>query len=445
MSSEIDALYGRKFARSAVESSCLTSVLAGGAAHDGWRMRPFGVIVDRADGPYKWTVDGERLIDFWMGHGALLFGHGFGPVVDAVRSQALKGTHFGASHPLQREWAQLVRDLVPGAERVRFTASGTEATLLALRAARAVTGRKVVLKFDGHFHGWHDASMAHFVSADASGLDSSSEEDTSVVADGSLEGLKASLDDRVAAVIIEPGGGGSGALPWSAEFLADLHEATRGNGSVLIFDETVSGFRYSPGGVQALAGVVPELTVLGKILAGGLPGAALAGRAAVMDSFGDGMSIDGRSIKVPHTGTFNANPLSAAAGVTMLRHLADGAAQSYVSRRAEELARGINAAAERSGVDVGAYQQGGIFHLMIGAHAGGLAIGPSEGAFILARLNAEAYASLRKALLLHGVDMHPVHGWLATAHSPDIVEQAVKAFAMAFEILRNESALPLLA
>src|SRR5437016_2034349 len=232
---DIDSRYSRKFARSASESSCLTSLLAGGAAHDGWRMRPFGVIVERADGPYKWTLDGERLIDLWMRHGALLFGHGFGPVVEAVRRQAIKGTQFGAAHPLQREWAELVRDLVPGAERIRFTASGTEATMLAFRAARALTGRRIVLKFDGHFHGWNDPSLAHFVSADAAGIDPGSEESTRVVPDGSLDELKAALDESVAAVILEPGGGGSGALPWSARFLTDVQAATCNNGSILIF------------------------------------------------------------------------------------------------------------------------------------------------------------------------------------------------------------------
>jgi glutamate-1-semialdehyde 2,1-aminomutase len=157
------------------------------------------------------------------------------------------------------------------------------------------------------------------------------------------------------------------------------------------------------------------------------------------------MSLSGRSIKVPHTGTFNANPLSAAAGIAMLRHLADGTPQTQVARNAEALVATIEAAARAAGVDVGAYQQGGILHVMIGARTGGYPSKPSGGVFNLARVNARAYDGLRKALLVHGVDMHSVHGWLATVHSAEVIEEIGSAFAGAFDLLRRESAVPCLA
>ncbi len=295
-------------------------------------------------------------------------GHGFPPVVEAVRRQVELGTHYGACHELEVRWAELVRDLVPSARRVRFTASGTEATALALRIARAYNGRPVVIKVDGHYHGWHDEAMAHCYPTQQAGFNAGAVAQVHY-ADPIDPGpaIRRLARGNVAAVILKPGGGSSGGLPWSKEFLEALCAAATKHHAVLIFDEAVSSFRHSVGGVQQVSGVVPDLTTLAKVLCGGLPGGAVAGRVDIMAVLGAGTRVSGRPARVPHTGTFNANPLSAAAGLAMLEHIADGVAQETARRAAERLAAGINREAERHGVDVFAYTNGtSIYHLLIG-------------------------------------------------------------------------------
>lgn len=408
--------------------------LAGGVAHDSWQLDPHPVFMERASGPFKWDVDGGRFVDYWMGHGSLLLGHGFPPVVAAVRAQATQALHLGASHPLQVEWAERVCELVPSAERVRFTASGTEGTLLALRIARAFTGRPVVVRFDGHFHGWHDEVLAHFYPPTSAGLTAEAGANVAVASPFDVEDAIALLEgDDVAAVILEPGGGGSGALPWDTAMLATLREATRTAGALLVFDEVVSGFRYHPGGVQGLCGVLPDLTVLAKIMAGGLPGGAVTGSAEVMTVFGTGTTVGDRRAAVPHLGTFNANPLSASAGVAMLDHVGDGAAQSVAAAAASDLARQVNAAAGGVGVDVRLYAESSTFHIMIGAVGRGFPIAPSAAVVTLAAARPELYATLRRALLLEGVDSHPVHGWVSAAHDEATIRVTAESFARAFE------------
>lgn len=432
--------YAERFSGSAAMSRRAERVVAGGTQHDSWRLQPFPVYFSEARGPFKWDIDGHRLVDCWMGHGALLFGHGYRPVVDAVARQLVRGTHLGGAHDLEVRWAELVCELIPSAERVRFTSSGTEATQLALRVARAFTGRNHIVKLDGHFHGWHDEALAHFVEPASAGLNAGALEGISIGDPWSVASIARLLaEEPTAAVILEPGGGGSGALPWSPDFLQELRQATREHGTLLIFDEVVSGFRYSSGGVQQLCGVTPDLTVLGKILAGGLPGAAVAGRADVMAVFGAGTTGAGGPAKVAHTGTFNANPLSAAAGIAALERVGDGAAQEAAASAAETLARLVNEAARANDVDVCLYTQSSIFHVLIGARRAGSPLGPSASAMTLYKAHANSYDTLRRALLVEGVDCHPLHGWLSAAHDASAVHEAAAAFDRAFRQLHRST------
>lgn len=419
----------------------LPAVLAGGAAHDLWLFPENPVLWERADGVFKWDVKGRRFVDLWMGHGALLMGHGFGPVVDAVREAVTRGTHLSGTHRLQIEWAERIVKLVPCAERVRFTASGTEATLLAMRVARAYTGRPRILSLEGHFHGWHDESIAHSISSTHAGLNPFVIQGVLTVSQFAMEpiaGLLARGD--VAAVILEPGGGGAGALPWSSDMLRELRELTSRHGALLIFDEVISGFRYAPGGVQALAGVTPDLAALGKIVCGGVPGGALAGSARVMSVFGHGTAAaDGDRARIRHSGTFNGNPLSCAAGIAMLDHVADGEAQARARDATATLVQGVNRAAERHGVDVRMFAQSSVFHVMIGAVASGLAVEPSAAALTLYAAHGDRYGLLRNALLQHGIDCHPLHGWMSARHDADVIAMTVDAFEQAFASLHGTS------
>lgn len=437
------AAYEKKYALSKTFSLRARKVIAGATTHDRRGFGPFGVYIDRAQGARKWDVAGNPFIDYWMGHGALLQGHGFGPIVEAITSQAQKGTHFGACHPLEVRWTELVRDMIPSAERVRFTASGTEATLLALRVARAYTGRNLILKFDGHFHGWHDEAMAHFYAEEQAGFNPGTVGEVALASpedwDGTLNWLES---NNVAAVILEPGGGAAGGLPWGADYLQRLREATRDHGTLLIFDEVVTGFRHSPGGVQQEVNVLPDITTLAKILCGGLPGGAVGGRADVMAVFGEGTRRGDRWAQIPHTGTFNANPLSAAAGIAMLESVRDGRPQQRAKRAAEALAAGVNACADKHGVDVHFYTNGtSIYHILIGAHQSGAPLGPSVAVTHLHRQHPEKYALLRRALLVAGVDTHPVHGWVSAVHDDAVIEETVAAFDAAFRQLSQVPAM----
>ena len=281
--SRIEAAYREHTRRSAALAREAQELFPSGITHDGRRLNPYTIYVDRAEGPRKWDVDGNEYVDYFGGHGALLLGHHHSEIDRAVAGALARGTHFGASHEGEVRWAQAVKALVPSTERVRFTASGTEATHLALRVARAATGRRKVVRFRTHFHGWHD-HMAHGFASHFDGTPTP----------GVLEGVAGSVilldpddesamretfaqDPDIAAVILEPTGASFGLVPVRPSFLEALREASEAAGAVLVFDEVVTGFRVSPGGAQGEFGILPDLSTFAKILAGGLPGGALGG------------------------------------------------------------------------------------------------------------------------------------------------------------------------
>ena len=314
------------------------AVLAGGATHVARSYRPH-LFVASAKGARKTLVDGRELVDYTMGHGALLLGHAHPLLVEAVRAQVAQGTHFGASSLREIEWAELVVRLVPSVERLRFTSSGTEATMLALRLARAATGRDLVAKVRDHFHGWHDAVSidvdpeGHVVKPP--GVPGATAALTRVIDPDRLDGLEQALaDGRVAALIVEPSGAHYGRTPMPEGWCAAARRVCDATGTLLVFDEVVSGFRVRPGGMQELLGIRPDLTCLAKILGGGLPAGAVGGRADVMEQVAVNPA---GAVRVAHPGTYNANPLSAAAGCAMLTAIADGKAQQQAAATATEL------------------------------------------------------------------------------------------------------------
>ena len=411
--------------------------------HDNRRMQPFPLYVDRAEGAFKWDVDGRRYIDYWMGHGALLLGHNPPAVRDAVREQAGKGTHYGACHPKEVEWGEWVQRLVPSAERIRFTASGTEATHMAVRLARAFTGRKHVVKFAGHFHGWHEGLeigvRAPYEAGPEAGQLAEVVALVTVLPPNDISAVRERLEDGdVAAVIVEPTGGHFGAVPMPAAFVRALRTETLRAGTLLIFDEVVTGFRVAPGGAQQLLGVKPDLTTLAKILAGGLPGGAVVGREDVLAFLA---TRPGRP-KVAHHGTFNANPLTAAAGVAMLSAVADGSAIRTANAQAATLRHGINEVLAREAVSWKVYGEHSDWKIFFGAEAP-----PRDGddqsvaGVDWRRLDGKDPArsrALRQALILHGVDFNGGRGLVSTCHTDDVIEDTVAAFETAIRSMKEE-------
>jgi glutamate-1-semialdehyde 2,1-aminomutase len=427
--------WARENPRSAALHARARRLLPGGVTHDVRLAAPFPVAVGRADGARKWDADGHELICYVMGHGALLLGHGHPAVVAAVREQATRSFHPGACHELESEWAEAVIRLVPSAERVRFTSSGTEATLLALRLARAGTGRGKVIKLAGHFHGWHDqvaiGTDPPFDGPDTAGLPPGIVSSVvTVPADpAALAGALAEGD--VAAVILEPSGAAWGTVPLPDGFLQAARRLADESGALLVFDEVVSGFRWAPGGVQELSGVRPDLTALGKILAGGMPGGAVCGRADVLDHLG-GLRDDPR--RVAHPGTHNAHPLSAAAGVTALDLVASGEAQDKAARLAASLRDELTSVFERCGVAGRAYGESSTFHLLLGP------AGPEElaPATLKSWLTPPVSSALHCGMLREGVHLFHGSGFLSTAHSERDVEQTAAALAATLPQLQAE-------
>ena len=241
--------------------------------HDNRRMQPFPLYVDRADGAYKWDVDGRRSSTTGWGTARSSSATTRPAVRDAVCEQALKGTHYGACHVKEVEWGEWVCRLVPSAQRVRFTGTGTEATHLALRLARAFTGKRHVVKFAGHFHGWHEGLEVGVRPPYAAEAEAGQLPEVvglvSVLTPNDIAAVRERLAvGDVAAVILEPTGGHFGSVPAPASFVAALREETRRAGALLIFDEVVTGFRVAPGGAQQALGITPDLTTLAKILLG---------------------------------------------------------------------------------------------------------------------------------------------------------------------------------
>ena len=425
--------FAQRFPRSLAEFQRATGSLPAGITHDSRHFAPYPIYVDHAAGPRKWTIDGPELVDYWMGHGALLLGHSHPAMVEAVQAQVARGTHYSACHELEMAWAELVVRLVPSAERVRFTSSGTEATLLALRLARAFTGRSKVIKFQGHFHGWHDylayGISPPFDAPNSAGIPAEVLSTVLLAPPNDLGAVRAHLDAHpdVAAVILEPGGGSNGVIPPDLEFLHSLRALTARRGVVLIFDEVITGFRYARGGAQERYGITPDLTTLAKIVAGGLPGGAVTGRADILEylDYHDDDPEWNRHARIGHQGTFNANPLSAGAGIACLTQVATGEPNRLADARGTELREGLEGVLARRGVPGWVNGESSVFHIVL-AEPGQRRPGSPADLFRYTR--GPVATALRQAMLLEGVDLMHTGALVSAAHTAKDIAFTVKAF-----------------
>jgi glutamate-1-semialdehyde 2,1-aminomutase len=381
-------------------------VLPGGATHRARSYEP-RIYVARSSGSRKWLVDGTEYIDYTMGHGSLLLGHAHPAVVHAVREQVARGTHYGAANPLEIEWAELIASLVPSAEKVRFTASGTEAAMLAIRVARVATGRERVVKLDEHFHGWSDVVSPFLDAAGTTrtppGVPEAIGALTTVVSSTDTSALAAALAGHdVAAVILEPSGAHYGAIPLDAAYIAAARAACDATGTLLIFDEVVTGFRVAPGGMQSVLGITPDLTILGKIMAGGLPGGAVTGRSDLLELFTN---------TIAHAGTYNANPLSAVAGIATLRLVADGEPQRIAETYAINLECAWADALISAGIRGRVWRMSSIVHLKLD--------------------DAAAQANIANAMRAERIDLLNTSAFCSSVHTSADLERTRAAFARA--------------
>jgi len=339
--------YEAKFAKSKEMFARSEGMVPRGVAHDAWQVSPFPLFMTRAEGSHIWDVDGNEFIDYFGGHGGKMLGHAHPVVIRAAQEQLGRGVQFGTCCDLMLDWAGIIQKLVPSAERVEFTNSGTEAIMLGVRLARAYTGRKKIIRFQFHFAGAYDAVTVGykkpFQVSVSGGILPSAVEDTIVLPMNEEAVLEVALRNRdVAAVMVEAAGASSGVIGIKPSFYQTMRELTEKYGSLLLFDEIVTGFRYSPGGVQAAVGVTPDLTTLGKGITGVMPGAgAIVGKKNVMEMFLFKDERWNRYKRVSHFGTFNANPLCAATGIAYLNVIATGQPTRDANRNARKLRDGM--------------------------------------------------------------------------------------------------------
>jgi glutamate-1-semialdehyde 2,1-aminomutase len=414
--------------------------LAGGVSSDARRsVQPVPLFVSHAAGARLWDVDENEYLDYVLGQGPLILGHTHPVIIAAVKAQLDRGQVYSAQHELEVEVAARVCRLVPGAERLRFNSVGSEAVHAAWRLARAFTGREKILKFEGHYHGWFDSALysvgpalaaAGPVQAPATvpgtrGQARSTAGDVVIAPWNDLEILAAILDshpNEIAAVCMEPILCNSGCIAPLPGYLAGVQALCRKHGCLLIFDEVITGFRLAPGGAQAYLGVTPDLTILGKAIAGGFPLSCLAGRAEVMDLISRG--------EVGHAGTFNSNPVVMAAAAATLGELETNAATIYPRLFAlgQRLMAGIRQAAGRAGRPLLVDGPGPVFNLYFTDQ-------PAVRNYRdYARCDLAAMARLHTALLDRGVNMVG-RGlfFLSAAHTEADIDETISAVAEALE------------
>jgi glutamate-1-semialdehyde 2,1-aminomutase len=390
------------------------------------------LFIDRGEGPYLFDVDGNRYIDYVLSWGPLILGHAHGHVVQRLQEAASRGTSFGAPSPLETALAEKIQSFMPSMEMLRFVNSGTEATMSALRLARAYTGRNKIVKFEGCYHGHADMLLVQAGSGvatlnlpDSPGVPPSTISDTLVARYNDLDSVKDIFriyPDQIAAVIIEPVAGNMGTVPPVDGFLQGLRSLTRKQHSLLIFDEVMTGFRVHPGGAQSLFNVEPDLTTLGKVIGGGLPVGAYGGRREIMERVAP-------AGPVYQAGTLSGNPLAMTAGLATLEVLSTPGLWAQLETSAEKLETGLRQAAGAAQKPVHVRRVGTMFCLFFTTQ-------PVRDWNMVKQSNTHFYATYFREMLAHGVYMAPSQfetAFISVAHQDDVITQTIEA---AYEALK---------
>lgn len=406
---------------------------------------PFPMVVKRASGARLWDADDNEYLDCMLGFSVMILGNAPDEVQAAIREALPRGTHYGQCHEHEYAFARLICDMVPGIDKVSFCNSGTEATMYALRLARATTGRPLVAKFEGGYHGTHDLLAASFgrpgpgaelcgpvqdpaAIPESPGLAEGAWKDTIVLPynhPAAFDKIRRHAS-RLAGVIVEPVLGAGGTIPASKEFLTELRHITRQIGALLIFDEVITGFRLAPGGAQEFYGVTPDVSTYGKVAGGGLPFGAVGGTAEAMRL----MEYDVEPGSILMAGTFNGNPLVTAAGTAVLRRLS-GEPQLYARMNAmgERFRTEINRFAREEDYPAIATGAGSMFWM----HA---TRGPVNSVRDARQCDPDASVGLRLLYRKNGLHISANHGLLCTAHTDEDITQLIEIHKAAMEELR---------
>lgn len=394
---------------------------------------PKPLVARSAEGPYLFT-DSGRLVDLCSAFGAIILGHNHPKVREAVMRQLERGWIYALLTEEEVEFAEKIRRYMPSISKIRFVNSGTEATMNAIRLARGYTKRDVIIKFDGNFHGSHDYVLVKAGSGAATwgvptsaGIPADVARLTVVVPYNDVEAFRRAareVGDRLAAVIVEPVAGNFGLIIPDVEFLKALREETEAVGALLIFDEVITGFRLGLSGAQGLFGVRPDLTTLGKVLGGGFPIGAFGGRADVMDLLAP-------AGPVYNAGTYNAHPVSVAAGLAVLKELETGAPYEIADAAAAKIAEGVEDTAGRYGFDVVVKRIASMFQLYFKK-------GDVKTPDDVRQSDERLYLKLHELALKRGVYLAPSQyevNFTTAAYTKDVVEEVLRALEDAFKEL----------
>ena len=387
--------------------------------------------IARGKGATLWDADGNHYIDYVLSWGPLILGHAHPAIVAALSEAAAQGTSYGAPTALETELAELVIEMVPSVEMVRFVNSGTEATMTALRLARAYTGRHKVVKFEGCYHGHADMLLVQAGSGvatlglpDSPGVPPGATQDTLTAPFNDLDAVERLFErfsEEIAAVIVEPVAGNMGVVPPEPDFLPGLRRLTAAHGALLIFDEVMTGFRVALGGAQALYGVDPDLTTLGKVIGGGLPVGAYAGKREIMETVAPAGPMY-------QAGTLSGNPLAMTAGLVTLKEIRKPGVLDGIVAQTKRLCQGIGRAAEDAGVPVTQTQVGTMFCTFF-------CKGKVTDYASAKHSDTAAFGRFHRAMLDAGIYMAPSQfeaGFVSLAHTEAVINRTVEAARQAF-------------
>jgi glutamate-1-semialdehyde 2,1-aminomutase len=391
------------------------------------------IYFSRGEGAYLYDVDDKRYIDYVGSWGPMIVGHSNPKVIEAISEQLPRGLSFGAPTEIETRLARKICELIPSAEKVRMVSSGTEASMSAIRLARAYTGRDRIVKFEGCYHGHPDSLLVKAGSGaltlgipTSPGVPSSLAELTTTLNYNDPEQLETVFDDigdEIAAVIVEPVAGNMSCIPPSQGFLSALRDCTAAHGALLIFDEVMTGFRVHAGGAQALYSVLPDLTVLGKVIGGGMPVGAVAGPAIIMDHLAP-------LGPVYQAGTLSGNPVAMASGLATLEIVCETGFHSSLERQTQRLCEGIEAAANRADIAFTTNHVCGMFGLFFTD-----AVKVTNFSQVVA-CNADRFKQFFKLMLDRGINLAPSPfeaGFVSSAHGDAEIDLTINASAEAFE------------